>query len=121
MTLQDVLDIRDAQTRQAGRPIGVYPEIKYGSFHRSIGLPIEDKLIEALTRAGLNRASAPVIIQSFEQTNLKALKKKTDIKLMQLCDGSGTDPKTGTMLFKAPSDSLMIGCSPAEKVPTPIC
>ncbi len=45
-----------------------------------------------------------MFIQSFEQANLKALKKKTDIRLMQLCDGSDTDPATGAMQFSPPGD-----------------
>ncbi len=104
LTLQEMIDVAQAGARRAGRPVGIYPEVKFSSYHAALGLAIEDKLLDILTRAGLNRATAPVYIQSFETANLKALKKKTDIKLMQLIDGSGTDPQTGAMQYKAPSD-----------------
>ena len=104
LTLEEMIDIVQDGAKTAGRPLGVYPEVKFSSFHASIGLPIEDKLLDTLTRAGLNKASAPVFIQSFEQANLKALKKKTDIRLMQLCDGSDNDPATGDVTFAPPDD-----------------
>jgi glycerophosphoryl diester phosphodiesterase len=104
LTLEEVLDLRATKSKETGRVVGIYPEIKFPSFHQQIGLAIEDKLVDTLNKAGLNRASSPVFIQSFEQANLKALKKKTDIRLMQLLDGSGNDPATGAVLFKAPSD-----------------
>ena len=104
LTLQEMIDVAQSGSKRAGRPIGVYPEVKFSSYHTALGLPIEDKLLDILTRAGLNRASAPVYIQSFETANLKALKKKTDIKLMQLIDGSTPDPKTGLMTFSPPDD-----------------
>ena len=104
LTLEEMIDCVQSGARTAGRPLGIYPEIKFSSFHAAMGLPIEDKLLDILTKAGLNRASAPVFIQSFEQANLQALKKKTDIRLMQLCDGSDTDPLTGAVSFAPPSD-----------------
>ncbi len=104
LTLQEMIDVAQSGAKRAGRSIGVYPEVKFSSYHAAIGLPIEDKLLDILTKAGLNRATAPVYIQSFETANLKALKKKTDIKLMQLVDGSGTDPQTGAMQYSAPDD-----------------
>lgn len=103
-TLQEVIDLAQRKSRETGRIIGIYPEIKHSSFHQALGLAIEDKLLETLKRAGMDRASSPVIIQSFETANLKYLRQKTTIRLMQLIDGSDTDPVTGAMVLKAPSD-----------------
>src|SRR5262249_53095201 len=52
---------------------------------RSIGLPIEDRLLAALDRHGWQNATAPVFIQSFE-TNLREIRPKTKIKLIQLLE-----------------------------------
>jgi glycerophosphoryl diester phosphodiesterase len=104
LTLQEMIDVVQAGARRTGRTLGIYPEVKFSSYHASIGLPIEDKLLDILTKAGLNRATAPVYIQSFETANLKALKKKTNIKLMQLVDATDTDPVTGAMTFAPPDD-----------------
>ncbi len=104
LTLEEMIDIVQAGAQKAGRTVGIYPEIKFPSFHRSLGLPIEDHLLDVLKKAGYTGASSPVFIQSFEQGNLQYLKTRTGIRLMQLVDGSGTDPDTGAMQYESPSD-----------------
>ena len=42
-------------------------------YFRSLGLPLEPKLVSTLNRNGLNRKGAPVFVQSFEIGNLQAL------------------------------------------------
>ena len=104
LTLQEVIDLAQAKSRETGRVIGVYPEIKHSTFHQQLGLAIEDKFLDLLKKADLTRVSSPVIVQSFETANLKYLRKKTDVRLMQLIDGSDTNPDTGAMILTAPSD-----------------
>jgi len=83
-TLQEVLDLAKTASAQQGRPIGIYPEIKHSSYHASIGLPVENALVKTLAANGLNEASAPVYIQSFEVANLRHLRTITRVKLVQL-------------------------------------
>ena len=45
VTLQEVIDLAKAQSMAKGRTIGVYRESKNPTFHRDLGLPLEDKLI----------------------------------------------------------------------------
>ena len=104
VTVQQVIDVAQAKSKETGRLIGVYPELKHPSFHAALGLACEDKLLETLARAGLTRETSPVIIQSFEQGNLQYLRRKTHVRLMQLIDGTDTDPATGAMILKAPND-----------------
>jgi glycerophosphoryl diester phosphodiesterase len=85
-TFEEILDLIERETRARGRPIGVYPETKHPAFHVSIGLPLEDRLLEALRRRNLDRADAPVFIQSFESANLQYLRSRTKVKLVQLLD-----------------------------------
>ena len=73
----------------AGRPVGVYPETKHPSYFRGRGTPLEEPLLAALTRAGLNRADAPVFIQSFEVGNLRWLASQTRVRLIQLVAAEG--------------------------------
>src|SRR5262249_26643187 len=73
--------------RERGRPVGVYPETKHPAYFRSIGLPLEDRLLAALARHGWTDRSAPVFIQSFEQ-NLRDIRPKTTIRLIQLMEGA---------------------------------
>jgi glycerophosphoryl diester phosphodiesterase len=103
-TLQEVIDLAQAKSRETGRVIGIYPEIKHSTFHQSLGLAIEDKFLDTLRRAGMDSQSSPVIVQSFETANLKYLRRKTGVRLMQLIDGSDTDPDTGAMILLPPSD-----------------
>jgi glycerophosphoryl diester phosphodiesterase len=72
--------------RSIGHSIGTYPETKHPSWHRSIGLPLEENLLAQLAQYGYSSAAAPVIIQSFESGNLRALRGQTGVRLMQLID-----------------------------------
>ncbi|MGR6998492.1 glycerophosphodiester phosphodiesterase family protein [Yinghuangia aomiensis] len=73
----------------SGRTIGIYPETKHPSYFRSIGLPLEEPLVQVLKRNGLNGRKAKVFVQSFETANLRKLDKMTDVPLIQLLDASG--------------------------------
>jgi glycerophosphoryl diester phosphodiesterase len=97
-TFEEVLALAQAATKTEGRSIGVYPETKHPSYHESLGLALEGTLVAALKRAGLNRATAPVFIQSFEVGNLKKMKGMTRVPLIQLLAARG-----------APADLLAAG------------
>lgn len=71
------------------KPIGVYPETKHPSYFASIQLPLEEPLLRTLARHGYLHKGDPVIIQSFEVANLKALSRKTSLRLAQLLSNSG--------------------------------
>lgn len=90
-TLDDVLTLLRRREREVGRTIGVYPETKHPTYFRGIGLPLEDRLLETLARHGFRSASDAVFIQSFETGNLRALRQRTTIRLIQLI-GEGEWP-----------------------------
>jgi glycerophosphoryl diester phosphodiesterase len=75
----------------AGRatPVGVYPETKHPGYFTRIGLPHEAPLLALLSQHGYRGRSAAVFIQSFEVDNLKALRARTDLPLIQLMDADG--------------------------------
>lgn len=85
-TFEEILDLMERESRARNRTIGVYPETKHPAFHLTIGLPLEDRLLEALRRRKLDAADAPVFIQSFESANLQYLRSQTKIRLVQLLD-----------------------------------
>jgi glycerophosphoryl diester phosphodiesterase len=74
-TLQEVLDFAVAQSRRYKRPIGVAPETKHPTYFDSIGLSLEEPLLAALRRSGLNRPRADIYVQSFEEANLRDLRR----------------------------------------------
>lgn len=88
-TLDEVIDLARHSISCDGRTVGVYPETKHPSYFDSIGLSMEEPLVEALRANGLDRADAPVIVQSFETANLRDLDALTDVTLAQLISGSG--------------------------------
>jgi glycerophosphoryl diester phosphodiesterase len=85
-TFDEVLALAKRGGRERGRPVGVYPETKHPTYHQQLGLPLERRVVDALRRAGLNHKGAPVIIQSFEQANLRYLNRITPVTLAQLVD-----------------------------------
>ncbi|WP_158884261.1 glycerophosphodiester phosphodiesterase [Amycolatopsis anabasis] len=101
-TYQEVLDLTRRLGRELHRTLGTYPEIKHSTYFQSIHNPTEPKLVEILNRNGLNRRNAPVIIQSFEVSNLKELHRQVRVPLVQLTSAEGApadfvakgDPRT---------------------------
>lgn len=85
-TFEEILDLVAKETKTRQRPIGIYPETKHPAFHVALGLPLEDRLLDALKHRDLDRADAPVFIQSFESANLQYLHERTRVKLVQLFD-----------------------------------
>jgi glycerophosphoryl diester phosphodiesterase len=83
-TFDEVLALADSAGRRRGRGVGVYPETKHSSYFRDIGLPLEPPLLAALRARGRTRRDAPVFIQSFEDANLRALRRETSVRLVQL-------------------------------------
>jgi glycerophosphoryl diester phosphodiesterase len=100
-TIQEVVDM----IKKSGRAIAIYPETKNPSFHRRIGLPLEDKLLALLDAAGWSGRTAPVFLQSFEPGSLKYMRSKgSTLKMIQLIDADDVDLKTGALTYAAPYD-----------------
>jgi glycerophosphoryl diester phosphodiesterase len=102
-TLEEVIALAKRKSEEKGRSIGIYPETKHPTYHKSIGLPLEKRLVSILAGAGWNHRDAPVFIQSFEQSNLKELHRMTKVRLIQLVDADDVNPD-GTLSFVAPFD-----------------
>jgi glycerophosphoryl diester phosphodiesterase len=102
-TLDEIIALAKRKTQEKKRSIGIYPETKHPTYHRALGLPLEEQLVAALKRAGWNRRNAPVFIQSFEQANLQALRKMTPVRLIQLVDANDVNAD-GTLDFTPPYD-----------------
>ncbi|HEX3130719.1 MAG TPA: glycerophosphodiester phosphodiesterase [Thermoanaerobaculia bacterium] len=90
-TFQEILEL----ARRHG--VGVYPETKHPTWFRQLGLPLEERMVEALHAAGFQGREAPVFLQSFEVGNLRYLRTLTDLPLVQLLDVDGRpwdDPRS---------------------------
>jgi glycerophosphoryl diester phosphodiesterase len=103
-TFQEIIDLAKAKSTST-RSIAVYPETKNPTYHKNLKLPLEDKLIEIIDKAGWNSKTAPIFVQSFEPGSLKYLKEKgLKTKLIQLVDGDDVDLKTGKVTLAYPYD-----------------
>ncbi|MDQ0892487.1 esterase-like activity of phytase family protein [Agromyces ramosus] len=88
-TLDEVIDLARHSVSCQGEPIGVYPETKHPTYFDAIGLSLEEPLVAQLAANGVDHAGAPVIVQSFEVSNLKELDGLTEVQLAQLINASG--------------------------------
>jgi glycerophosphoryl diester phosphodiesterase len=88
-TLQEVLDVARRSRTCKGRPVGVYPETKHPSYFDSIGLSLEEPLVETLHASGYRGKRALAYIQSFEVANLQQLHGMTRVPLAQLVNCGG--------------------------------
>ena len=103
-TLREVLDLAKTEGTKVGRTIGVYPETKHPTYHVDANLKLEDRLLAILSEYGYTKKDSPVILQSFEVSNLQYLRGKTQLRIVQLVDGDDYDFKTGKVTFAAPFD-----------------
>src|SRR5256884_305442 len=87
-TLEEIIALAKRRSEEKGRQIGIYPEVKHSTYHKAIGLPIEKRLVSILAEAGWNHRDAPVIIQSFDQSNLKELRRMTPVGVIPLIDAN---------------------------------
>ncbi len=115
VTMQEIFALAKTQSAIHGRTIMVYPETKNPTYHRDLGLPLEDKLIAALNAAGWNSRSAPVFVQSFEPSSLKEMRSKgLKTRMVQLVDGNDIDLKTGKITYAIPFDRPYDWCKAGD-------
>jgi glycerophosphoryl diester phosphodiesterase len=89
-TLDEVLALAQTASKQVGRTIAVAPETKHPTYFDSIGLSLEEPLLADLREAKLDRAKSPVYVQSFEEANLRDLRRLgVKVRLVQLTSASG--------------------------------
>lgn len=111
-TFEEILTLAKAHN------VGVYPETKHPSYFASIGLPHEAPLLALLTRFGHVTKDAPIFIQSFEVENLKALRPKTKLRLIQLMDETGSPADRSDLTYSqmATAEGLKIVATYADGI-----
>jgi glycerophosphoryl diester phosphodiesterase len=105
-TFDEVIALAQQLGAERGRPVGVYPETKHPSYFQGLGLGLEAPLLVSLDKHGWNRRDAPVFIQSFEPENLKALRKRTQVRLVQLVSGAAMVAGDGLNAIAAYADGV---------------
>ncbi len=121
-TLEEVIELAKTKSRETGRTIGIYPEIKHSTYHNTVRdqngrrlygkYSFENRLLLKLHQNFGNSACAPVFIQSFEVANLQYLSRKTLIQLVQLIDADDVNADGSLSLvapYKQPYDFVVSG------------
>jgi glycerophosphoryl diester phosphodiesterase len=86
-TFDEILQLANQANRQRGRSkVGVYPETKHPAHFAGIGLPLESAVLETLRRHAYDADGSPVFIQSFDPRNLRELRGRTGLPLVQLLE-----------------------------------
>ncbi len=73
-------------TKQTGKTVGWYPEMKSPKWHLQEGKDLAELLAKELNELGLNKRSANIFVQSFDPTSLQRLKNEfgIQVRLIQL-------------------------------------
>lgn len=119
-TLEEVLGLRRQLSAELGREIGVYPETKHPSHFAARGLSLAEPLLAALRADDLDRAGAPVFVQSFEAGILHRLRHELGARAPQvLLLPAGTDPGVLTPPALARLVGTVEGIGPAKDLVLP--
>ena len=124
-TFDEVVALADAKSDlNLPDPDGT-TEAKHPSFFRSIGLPLERRLVTLLEAHGLRRKTDAVFIQSFEPASLQMLRPMTRVRLMQLLDeGADVTPNLLAAIAKyadgiGPNKRLVVPAAPDGRLLPP--
>jgi glycerophosphoryl diester phosphodiesterase len=92
LSFDEIVDFVAAEAATGGRPIGLIPELKHSTYFASIGLPLEDRFLNALRPPRNVLSKMRVIVQSFEIGNLQQLRSvlggDPNFQLMQLTESA---------------------------------
>ena len=91
MTFDDFLAFVDAEEERCACVIAIEPEVKLPAELTAMGLDPLPALIAALEAHDLNRADAPVVIQSFDAPFLQRLNAVSEVSLAMLYAGPDAD------------------------------
>lgn len=87
MTFEDFLDFVAAEQERCACEIAIEPEVKLPAEFTAMGLDPLPALLAALEAHDLNRADAPVVIQSFDAPFLQRLNAVSELPLAMLYAG----------------------------------
>ncbi len=118
-TFAEIVALVAAHAAATGRTVGLVPEIKHPSHFAALGLAMEQPLLDALAAHDYTRR-APVLIQSFEVANLRALRQQLprggNVRLLQLLGSPGQSPYDAVLAGSARSYADMATASGLSEI-----
>ncbi|MET8815633.1 glycerophosphodiester phosphodiesterase [Streptomyces sp. NPDC004549] len=91
-TFEEVLQWQDRRTRELGRQVWIYPELKHPTYFRKLGLGLEERVAKILHKHGKDGRNSPVILQSFEPTSIQRMNRLVDNPLVVLLSSADSRP-----------------------------
>ncbi|TGY88968.1 glycerophosphodiester phosphodiesterase [Marinicauda algicola] len=98
LTFGDFLDFVSAEQAECGCTIAIEPEVKLPAEYTALGLDPLPALLAALEARGLDRADAPVVVQSFDAPFLMRLNEASEVRLAMLYSGEPGADASGLSL-----------------------
>lgn len=89
LAFEELIELARDGGAQRGRAVGLYVEMKHPTYFASIGLPVERALADILRAHGLDGEDAPVFVECFEPTAVKAMRDLVGSRLGQLIAADG--------------------------------
>ena len=90
-TLDEVLALAKQMSKTMDRTIAVAPETKHPTYFDGIGLSLEEPLLQDLREAKMDKTRSPIYLQSFEEANLRDLRRLgARVQLVQLTSSGPT-------------------------------
>ena len=86
LTLEELLDLREVESRRTGRQLGVHIELKHPEVFAAIGMPMHEPLVDLLRQRRLTSPLSPATVMSFDADILQRLRRQVDTELVQLID-----------------------------------
>ena len=116
-TIAEILSLRASKSRELGRQIGVYIEVKHPRYFRGIGRPIEEPLISILAAWAMDRAGSPIFLQAFDAGSVMMMAQRTQVPAIYLMDKLG--PETSDESLKTIA-TYAKGIGPAKTMIIPV-
>lgn len=92
LSLSELLQFHAEANQNRARKVDLLLELKHPSYFESLGIGVEEALLAAIERFGQTDASSAVVVESFEQSILRRLRKRTNLRLIQLIDDPAIRP-----------------------------
>lgn len=94
-SFREIIALAARRSHALGKMIGIIPELKHSSYFAGLGLPLEETFLSEIAATDYGRR-CPLVIQSFEVANLRAIHEKIgrrdNVNLLQLLGSFEASP-----------------------------
>jgi glycerophosphoryl diester phosphodiesterase len=118
LTLEELLDLREAESQRAGRRLGVHIELKHPRLFEDLGIPLHEPLLDLLRSHRLTSPLSAAAVMSFDERVLRRLHREVDTELVQLVDKD--EPVKRRRLQRIATYATAVGLHKEHARPRPV-